>query len=491
MIAMRDKSTILTPMFSRGESFSHTMTALRAILRRVGRIHFDYLTTSIFRFVRQNRGELTPSRVANALGEMMVLNHSSHVQIFNGDRVKLLDEIERRLVMKVRALALNLLMLLRQQRDRFSPSLRSLFAARDFALSRFQFAFGLTQEFRVLNCFASREIGEVFDPDINPDRLASFREESALVFFNRKDHVPTIGLALDHASLDRPLDWTGKVDTARTDLRQMEFVAFDPKAALRIGKGIIPGCGPESRVARRFPILHTPKESVEGFIHTSKSVLKDLTVYRADVFADFLDLRKLNGLSVVVDRNAIHPVSVASLLDRGVIQFAAKVKRCAACGFKVLVDLQLVLVRLHLPHYTLVIMAKQHLQALYHCVFSLQFHLVLVTKHRRKVISEEMKKRLGGIFLDTLRKWECELIEFNGEADHVHLLFSATPKVALSVLVNNLKTVSSRLIRKEFTQEVSKVYWKPVFWHRSYCLLTCGGAPLSVIKQYIQQQGEP
>jgi REP-associated tyrosine transposase len=113
-----------------------------------------------------------------------------------------------------------------------------------------------------------------------------------------------------------------------------------------------------------------------------------------------------------------------------------------------------------------------------------------VTKYRRKVISDEMKKRLGEICSDTLRKWECELIEFNGEAGHVHLLFSATPKPALSVLVNNLKTVSSRLIRKEFKREISKVYWKPVFWHRSYCLLTCGGAPWSVIRQYIQQQGE-
>jgi putative transposase len=136
-------------------------------------------------------------------------------------------------------------------------------------------------------------------------------------------------------------------------------------------------------------------------------------------------------------------------------------------------------------------MATQQLQALHHCVFKLQYHLVIVTKYRRKVISEEMKKRLGEIFSDTLLKWECESIEFNGETDHVHLLFSATPKASLSVLVNNLKTVSSRLIRKEFKREVSKVYWKPVFWHRSYCLLTSGGAPLSVIKQYIQQQGEP
>src|SRR5919198_4620764 len=227
MITMRDKSTIHTHVLSGGESLAHTMAALRAILRRVGRIHFDYLTASFFRFVRQDRGELTPSCVADALGEMMVLNHSSHVQIFNCDRVKLLNEIERRLVVKVRALALNLLMLLRQQPDRFSPSLRSFLAARDPALSRFQLAFGLTQKFRVLNCFASRESGEVFNPDINPDRLASLREESALIFFNRKDHVPTIGLALDRASLDRPFDWTGKADTARTDLRQVKLITFE------------------------------------------------------------------------------------------------------------------------------------------------------------------------------------------------------------------------------------------------------------------------
>jgi putative transposase len=113
-----------------------------------------------------------------------------------------------------------------------------------------------------------------------------------------------------------------------------------------------------------------------------------------------------------------------------------------------------------------------------------------VTKYRRKVISDGMKKRLGQIFSELLTQWEGELIEFNGEADHLHLLLSITPKPSLSILVNNLKTVSSRKIRKEFKRDISKVYWKPVFWHRSYCLLTCGGAPLRVIQQYIQQQSE-
>jgi putative transposase len=101
-----------------------------------------------------------------------------------------------------------------------------------------------------------------------------------------------------------------------------------------------------------------------------------------------------------------------------------------------------------------------------------------------------MLERLKEIFTDTMEKWEGELIEFNGEADHVHLLISVNPKVQPSKLVNNLKTVSSRLIHKEFAQHLDKVYHKPVFWSRSYCIISCGGAPVSVLKHYIQKQVE-
>ena len=134
-------------------------------------------------------------------------------------------------------------------------------------------------------------------------------------------------------------------------------------------------------------------------------------------------------------------------------------------------------------------MEKQELSSLHHCVFSLHYHLVLVTKYRRKVISNEMLDRLGEIFDETLRRWECSLIEFNGEQDHVHLLFRGNPNLTLSTLVNNLKTVSSRLIRRDFKGSISRVYRKPVFWHRSYCIMTSGGAPIEVLKKYIEDQG--
>jgi putative transposase len=134
-------------------------------------------------------------------------------------------------------------------------------------------------------------------------------------------------------------------------------------------------------------------------------------------------------------------------------------------------------------------MAKQELQALHHCVFSLHFHLVLVTKDRRKAITKQMLERLRVIFSETLEKWRCELIEFNGEADHVHLLFQTNPTTQLSKLINNLKTVSSRLIRRDFRRQLSRIYRQPVFWHRSYCLISTGGATIEILRKYIEEHG--
>jgi len=130
---------------------------------------------------------------------------------------------------------------------------------------------------------------------------------------------------------------------------------------------------------------------------------------------------------------------------------------------------------------------KSHSRA----VSDLKAHLVLSTKYRRKVISAPMLVRLGEI-IDTLcQKWGCSLIEFNGESDHVHLLFSYYPQMQLSKFVNNIKTVSSLYIRKEFPSEIQKFYWKPVFWHSAYFIASCGGVTVEELKRYVQQQDSP
>ncbi|WFE67728.1 IS200/IS605 family transposase [Thiomicrospira sp. R3] len=125
------------------------------------------------------------------------------------------------------------------------------------------------------------------------------------------------------------------------------------------------------------------------------------------------------------------------------------------------------------------------------CVFNLHAHLVFVTKYRRDVFSDRVLNDLEEIFKKVCLDFEAELVEFNGEHDHVHLLINYPPKVAISNLVNSLKGVSSRLIRKKNHPEIQKKLWGNMLWSPSYFAGSCGGAPLSIIKQYIEQQQRP
>lgn len=127
----------------------------------------------------------------------------------------------------------------------------------------------------------------------------------------------------------------------------------------------------------------------------------------------------------------------------------------------------------------------------WHCVYNLKYHLVLVTKYRRKCFTAAILDRLNIICREQCENWGAELLEFGGEADHVHLLLEMHPNIMPSKFVNSLKTVTSRLIRKEFSEHLARFYWKPVLWTRAYCLISAGGAPLSVLKEYIQKQDRP
>jgi len=125
-----------------------------------------------------------------------------------------------------------------------------------------------------------------------------------------------------------------------------------------------------------------------------------------------------------------------------------------------------------------------------HCVFNIHIHLVFVTKYRKKVFSKNHLNFMNNLFSKICQKFQTELIEFDGEHDHVHLLIHYPPKIAISSLVNSLKGVSSRMLRKQFVQ-IRKFYWKGVLWSPSYFAGSCGGAPISIIKQYIEAQQTP
>lgn len=126
-----------------------------------------------------------------------------------------------------------------------------------------------------------------------------------------------------------------------------------------------------------------------------------------------------------------------------------------------------------------------------HSVSLLHAHLVFVTKYRRKGFTDAMltycQTTMDGVCADL----DAELVEFNGEADHVHLLVAYPPTVAISQLVQRLKGRTAYAVRREFTGACVGARMRGHLWSPSYFAVSCGGAPLSIIKQYIDGQARP
>ncbi len=124
-------------------------------------------------------------------------------------------------------------------------------------------------------------------------------------------------------------------------------------------------------------------------------------------------------------------------------------------------------------------------------IFDMHVHLVFTTKYRRGVLSDRVRSFLQPVMAKICADAGATLDAFDGEDDHVHLLVSYPPKVAISTLVNSLKGASSRLLRNARFEEIIGAEWGDAFWSPSYCAVSCGGAPLEVIKSYIENQRNP
>ena len=125
-----------------------------------------------------------------------------------------------------------------------------------------------------------------------------------------------------------------------------------------------------------------------------------------------------------------------------------------------------------------------------HAVYLLQYHLVVVTKYRHKVINNELKDKLIEISYSIIENdWESKIISINTEEDHIHILFETSPQTQLSKLINNYKTVTSRLIRKEFSKQLESYYLKPYFWSDTYFISSVSNTSETMIKAYIDKQG--
>ena len=124
-----------------------------------------------------------------------------------------------------------------------------------------------------------------------------------------------------------------------------------------------------------------------------------------------------------------------------------------------------------------------------HSVFAMYYHLILVVKYRKRVFDDSISDYARSIFEKIAPSYNISLLEWNHDVDHVHIMFKAQPNSELSKFINAYKSASSRLIKRDFPEVRGKL-WKEYFWSQSFCLLTTGGAPIEVIRKYIETQGE-
>ena len=132
---------------------------------------------------------------------------------------------------------------------------------------------------------------------------------------------------------------------------------------------------------------------------------------------------------------------------------------------------------------------KRVLESNNHSVFLLRYHLIMCVKYRRKVIDDNISKRLKEIFLKIAPSYNIKMDEWNHDIDHIHILFRGAPNSEISKFINAYKSASSRLIKKEFP-DIRQKLWKETFWSQSFCLISTGGVTVDIIEKYIQSQGK-
>ncbi len=123
-----------------------------------------------------------------------------------------------------------------------------------------------------------------------------------------------------------------------------------------------------------------------------------------------------------------------------------------------------------------------------HSVYAIHLHIYFITKYRRKVLTTPIVKRIVEVVSDIAEKHKCAVLEHGAEPDHIHFLLDLHPDNNISQLIKSFKSASSKMVQAEFAEHYAKFYRKTALWGRQKAVISCGGAPLDVVKAYIQNQ---
>ena len=222
--------------------------------------------------------------------------------------------------------------------------------------------------------------------------------------------------------------------------------------------------------------------------------MQGVTAQRRQFGPVLFDRRQHVLLIVVADGDAGLTIGLDAFLQRRVIQFGMQAQPRLQRFFLVSigVDFKRDFAPFHTVRLDQIPLGRNVMKSTKsssHAVFTIKLHIVFVTKYRRKILSADLLHYLEGAFSEILSAWRCQLLEFGGECDHVHLLIDVHPALNLSILINNLKTASARRSRNRFAEHLVPFYSKPQFWHRAYFVSSVGSASLETVKSYVEAQG--
>jgi putative transposase len=484
--------------------------AFRTGLRSVSGIDLHERPTALFELIGKDRLEPMPALIENAPVQPGLGAHvaprlfdasaggSRHVfdaQVFESDRSEPVGDVQRRLVRPVAAGACDARRQSRDAAQRLGPARRATFLSRQSALGSPPTALDPFERAGQRQPFACRKRQRVSDAAINADARANV-DRGFVFYLAGEAHMPTKRIERDGYVLDRAAHGARVAELHPSDLRQagggpFGVEPFDLDLASLKAKRVV-DASPTGRGIARAP----GEEVRERFVEIAQRLLLarlrnggdpiELGAERSQ-FARLCDVIELApGLALVMSP------PVPALFESEIVDKPAHARELPEQGFLFGGRIELVFetTKDHsaaLGLWSAVMPENADIRKGRHVVYALHAHLVFVTKYRKDALSELAIRDLRTIFAKVCKDFDAEMIECNGEDDHVHLLVVYPPKVALSKLVNSLKGVSSRLLR-EWRPEVRGRYKDGVLWSPSYFVASCGGAPLNIIAEYVKSQ---
>jgi len=495
-------------------AFSVYGSTCRTGLRGVGGINGYERPAALFELVSKDSGKTEPALIENtAIQPSFLADHAArlfnrtlgrggHVvdpQVFDHHGAKSPRDGERGLVVPIAADASATSRALGRPSQRLGVTDGTALASRRRSLCASAALFNSFERGRDRKALAGRQRQRVGDAAIYANWRANIDRRDVFNLAGEAD-VPAKRIHRDGHVFDRTAHCPGitELDPAnlgQADSRPFAVEPFGLYLATLKAEGVVDAALTRCRIAGATveEVAERPVEIAQRLLLASLRNGGNPAVFGAKggQFARLRDIVELRpGFTLEVpppvpalfERQIVDQAAHASELPEQAFLFGARSQLVAEAAKHHVATLAIGLTRRNMPE-------NSDIRRGRHVVYALHAHLVFVTKYRRAALSALAIQDLRTIFAKVCRDFEAELIECDGEDDHVHLLVIYPPKVALSKLVNSLKGVSSRLLR-EWRPEVSGRYKDSVLWSPSYFVASCGGAPLSIIAEYVRNQRE-